>query len=67
MLIPLISSYMQSYYKIQIDNSTTNAQYWLEEKQLWAQIGESHIFVCFFLVSVIIFIIVHVILNKKRV
>lgn len=57
-VIPFFSSYMQGFYKSQIDDFSKNTQELLDKKQLWAQIGETHIFLYFFIACISIFAIV---------
>ena len=49
--MPLLSSYMQGYYKAQLDGTNTNedAEELLNQKALWARIGETRIFSYIFL------------------
>lgn len=51
---PIISSYMQGYYKSQFQNGVTdNSKQLLEKKQLWAQIGETKIFLYILIFNII--------------
>ncbi|MBR5473606.1 MAG: hypothetical protein IKU82_06445 [Clostridia bacterium] len=56
--IPFLSSYMQGFYKSQIDDFSKSAQELLDKKQFWAQIGESYLFLYIFIACVSLFVIV---------
>lgn len=63
---PLLSSIMQDYYKD--FEASENMEALLEEKAMWAEIGETKIFFVLFLVFVTIFILAElfVLLSKAK-
>ena len=63
--IPFLSSYMQGFYKSQIDDFSKNAQELLDKKQFWAQLGETYIFLYVFIACVSIFVILMFISHLK--
>ncbi len=68
LILPIVSSHMQSYYKGLIDTISENTQELLDKKQFWATIGETKIFVILFLIFLLSFVISELIIwikNKK--
>lgn len=66
-LAPMISSYMQDYYKGQLEDFTKNTEELLQKKQFWVQIGDSPIFLCIFLGCLVAFFtMVFVIRMRKK-
>lgn len=68
LIAPITSSYMQAYYKGLIDAMPENAQALLDNKQIWATIGETKIFVILLLFFLFCFAVSELIIwikNKK--
>ena len=63
---PVISSYMQSYYKGLIAPMQGNTQIWLEKKQAWAAFGETKIFITIFLVLLFSFLFSELVIRIKK-
>ena len=56
-LTPLIGSYMQGYYKAQIDDKPELTEFLLEQKNFWVQISESKIFIIVCGVFLVLFLL----------
>jgi len=66
-IVPLLCSNMQGYYKSQI-SPLSDTKELLSKKQIWVQIGESPIFAHIFIACLITFLTVMVIsyIRRKR-
>ncbi len=51
--VPILSSYMQNYYKGLMGTYFTDTQELLEKKHFWSQLGETKTFFYVFLASVL--------------
>ncbi len=60
--VPVISSYMQGYYKAMIDTSPE----FLYEKRTWAKIGGTDILWVLFLIIILSFVITEIIIYLKN-
>lgn len=66
--IPILSSYMQGYYKGLIGVHYEDTRALLEKKKFWSQLGETKVFFYVFLASVFVLIVYTLIIwLKKRV
>ncbi len=63
---PIISSYMQGYYKGLISTSPENTQALLEKKQTWVTIGETEFFAILFLIILFSFLITELIVWIRK-
>lgn len=64
--MPILSSYMQSYYKDLIGTYTKDTQELLEKKHLWVQLGQTKAYFCVFLVFALVLIILTIIVWLKE-
>ena len=55
--VPIVSSYMQNYYKGLMGTYLTDTQKLLEKKHFWSQLGETKTFFYVFLASILTLII----------
>ena len=63
---PVISSFMQGYYKGSIDVISENTQVLIEKKQFWTAIGETKIFLIIFLIFLFLFFVTELIVWRKK-
>ena len=66
LISPIISSYMQSYYKGLMDTMPENTQALLDKKDFWVAIGETKIFAILFLAVLLSFVIMELIVWIKK-